>query len=124
MIKNIFTNGSGLSVQGGNSQYPYIDMNRPSSGMVRYNGNNQNFEVYDGSMWMTISGNSVAIQLDEDTKSLLEWARAKRANEKYLEEQRRKNPTIADLLDKRDVIDQKIEMVETLLQEQKRIVRA
>lgn len=115
MIKNIFSNGS-INVSGGNSQYPHIDMSRPSSGMVRYNGNNQTFEVYDGMSWMTMSGNSVSIDINSELRELIEWARAKRAEEEYMKRESEKNPTIKDLLNQRNNIDSKITMVKTLLQ--------
>lgn len=115
MIKNI-SGGRGITVMSGNSSYPYINMNNPSAGMVRFNGNNNNFEVYDGSSWYTFSGNSTMIELDTDAKELLEWARAKRAGEEYLKAEAEKNPTIKDLLIQRDQIDNKITMVKTLLQ--------
>jgi hypothetical protein len=83
--------------------------------MLRYNGNNQNFEVYDGSSWMTISMNHAQIDLDNDTQSLLEWARAKRMEEQYLQTESERNPTIKDLVNQRKVIDDKITMVKTLL---------
>jgi hypothetical protein len=115
MIKQL-TGVQGITVVGGSSSYPYVNMSNPSAGMVRFNGNNQNFEVYDGSSWMTFSGNYTSIELDSDVRSLLEWARAKRAEEEYLEKQAKNNPTIKDLIDQRNEIDNKITMVKTLLQ--------
>lgn len=103
-------------VMGGNSSYPYVNMNNPSAGMMRYNGNNQNMEVYDGSSWMTISGNSSMVDLNNDAKELLEWARAKRMEEDYLKREAECNPTIKDLVNQRKVIDDKITMVKTLIQ--------
>lgn len=115
MIKNI-SGGRGITVMSGSTSYPYINMGNPSAGMVRYNGNNQNFEVYDGSSWMTVSGNSTMLELNSDTQSLLEWARAKRGEEDYLKREAEKNPTIKDLVNQRNDIDHKITMVKTLLQ--------
>lgn len=115
MIKNI-SGGRGISVMAGSTSYPYVNMNNPSAGMMRYNGNNQNMEVYDGNSWMTISGNSATVELDADTQSLLEWARAKRAEEEYLKNEAEKNPTIKDLVNQRNDINHKITMVKTLLQ--------
>jgi hypothetical protein len=115
MIKNI-TGGQYIQVMGGSNSYPYVNMSNPSAGMMRYNGLNQNIEVYDGSNWMTISGNSSMIDLNNDAKELLEWARAKRAEELYLKREAEKNPTIKDLLNQRDTIDSKITMVRTLIQ--------
>jgi hypothetical protein len=115
MIKNI-TGGQYIDVMGGTTSYPYVNMNNPSAGMMRYNGNNQNFEVYDGSSWMTISGNYSNVDLNNDAKELLEWARIKRAEENYLKTEAERNPTIKDLINQRKNIDNKITMVKTLLQ--------
>lgn len=114
MIKNI-SGGQYISVMGGSTSYPYVNMSSPSAGMVRYNGNNQNMEVYDGTSWMTISGNSSIVDLNNDAKELLEWARLKRAEENYLKNEAERNPTIKDLLNQRNDIDNKITMVKTLL---------
>lgn len=114
MIKNIIGN-NGINVMSGNSYYNYINMSNPSAGMVRYNGNNQNFEVYDGNSWLTFSGNSTMIELDSDTQNIISWARTKRAEEEYLKSQAEKNPAIKDLLNQRNEIDNKITMVKTLL---------
>jgi len=115
MIKNIIGN-NGINVMSGNSYYNYINMSNPSAGMVRYNGNNQNFEVYDGNSWLTFSGNSTMIELDSDTQNIISWARTKRAEEEYLKSEAEKNPAIKDLLNQRNEIDNKITMVKTLLQ--------
>ena len=115
MIKNI-TGGQYIQVMGGSTSHPYVNMSNPSAGMMRYNGLNQNMEVYDGTSWMTISGNSSMVDLNNDAKELLEWARAKRAEELYLKREAEKNPTIKDLLNQRDSIDSKITMVRTLIQ--------
>ena len=115
MIKNI-TGGQYIDVMGGSTSYPYVNMSNPSAGMMRYNGNNQNFEVYDGSSWMTISGNYSNVDLNNDAKELLEWARIKRAEENYLKNEAERNPTIKNLINQRKNIDNKITMVKTLLQ--------
>ena len=114
MIKQL-TGVRGITVVGGNSSYPYVNMSNSSAGMVRYNGNNQNFEVYDGSSWITFSGNYTTIELDTDARALIEWVRAKRAEEEYLNKQAESNPAIKDLINQRNDIDSKITMVKTLL---------
>jgi hypothetical protein len=114
MIKQL-TGVRGITVVGGNSSYPYVNMSNSSAGMVRYNGNNQNFEVYDGSSWITFSGNYTTIELDTDARALSEWVRAKRAEEEYLNKQAESNPAIKDLINQRNDIDSKITMVKTLL---------
>lgn len=115
MIRNI-SGGQHINVMGGSTSYPYVSMSNPSAGMVRYNGNSSSLEVYDGSSWLTFSSNSTSIDLSGDAKELLEWARAKRAEEDYLKREADKNPTIKDLLDQRKDIENKIHMVKTLTQ--------
>ena len=120
MIKTI--NGTnGVTVSGGTSSFPYFNMNSYSgtsipAGSVRYNGYNYNFEVYDGFAWVTFPGNHSTIELDQTTKEIIEWAKAKRAEEEYLKKEAEKNPTIKDLLNQRKDIDNKITMVKTLIQ--------
>lgn len=120
MIKTINGN-NGITVSGGTSSFPYFPMNSNSGtaiavGTVRYNGYNYNFEVYDGFSWLTFPSNHSTIELDQTTKEIVEWAKAKRAEEKYLENEAAKNPTIKDLLNQRKDIDNKITMVKTLIQ--------
>lgn len=103
MIKTL-TGSRGIVVQGGNSSYPYVNMNNASAGMVRYNGNNQNFEVYDGSGWMMLSGNYSSVELDDDTQSILAWAKARRAQEQQLEKLCQEHAGIRDLKEKLDIM--------------------
>ncbi len=56
---------------------PYINMSAPSSGMMRYNGNNQCIEVYDGNsnIWIQLYGKSVDINVNGDAVAAVEWAK-------------------------------------------------
>lgn len=78
--------------EGGYSSGPYIDMSRPSAGMVRYNGNN--FEVYDGSSWIMISYNSPQVSLNSSAVTAITWAFNKMAEEAELEKLSRSHPSI------------------------------
>lgn len=97
MIKNI-TGTGGITVAGSYPSYPYINMNNVSAGMVRYNGNSQNFEIYDGSTWMTLSSGAATVSLDYEVQNILNWAKAKMAEEQRLNELADKHPTVADAL--------------------------
>lgn len=77
MIKNI-TPGPGIYIAANNYNTPYVDMSRPSAGMVRYNGSN--FEVYNGSDWVQFSSSIPQIpqiELDGVTLEAIQWARRK-----------------------------------------------
>ena len=120
MIKTLI-GSNGVTVNSGTSSFPYFNMNSYSdtsviTGTVRYNGNTYNFEVFDGFRWLTLPSNHTTIELDQPTKEVIEWAKAKRAEEQYLENESEKNPAIKDLLNQRKDIDNKITMVKTLIQ--------
>lgn len=114
MIKGL-TGGKGVVINGGNTPTTYINMSNPSAGMMRYNGNSNNIEVYDGSSWMTMQTSYASVELDAETLSLIDWARKKRAEEYELEILAEKNPTIKDLVDKVKLYKNQIKMVQTLL---------
>jgi len=103
MIKSI-SSSVGLAVAGGTTSYPYINMNNASAGMVRYNGTSQNFEVYDGSTWMTMYSSVATVSLDYDVQNILNWARDKMAEDRRLKELAQRHPGIADLREKLEVM--------------------
>jgi hypothetical protein len=79
MITNVTASSASslLYVSTGGASMPYINMNAPSSGMMRYNGNNQCMEVYDGSsnVWLQLHGKSVDINVNGDAIAAVEWAK-------------------------------------------------
>ena len=108
--------GVGVNVSGGAmNSAPYINMNSPSAGLMRYNGNGNNVEVYDGTTWHIMYSSQVQISLDNDTYDLLSWARKKRDEERELERQAADNPTIKDLANKVKLYQDQIKMVQTLM---------
>ena len=96
--------GPGLAVANGSTSYPYVNMNNASAGMVRYNGSSQNFEVYDGSSWMSMYGTATTVTLDYDVQNILNWARDKMAEDQRIKELAKKHPGIRDLQEKLDVM--------------------
>jgi hypothetical protein len=84
MIANITANGNNLLwVSTGGSTMPYINMNAPSSGMMRWNGNNNSIEVFDGStnLWQQMYGKTADIQLSPQIQAVISWAHLKMAEE-------------------------------------------
>lgn len=114
MIKGI-TGSRGVIVSGGNSPTTYINMAAPSAGMMRYNGNSNNIEVYDGTSWLSMATSYVSVELDAETQSLIDWARKKRAEEYDLERLAETNPTIKDLVNQIKDKEEQLKMVQTLL---------
>jgi hypothetical protein len=95
MIRNI-TVGPGIHISNNDYSTPYIDMARPSAGMVRCNGSS--IEVYDGSVWLTMSSNTPQIKLDLVAQEAVEWVRRKMEEEKRMLELAKKHPSVADAL--------------------------
>ena len=84
MIANITANGGSLLwVSTGGSTMPYINMNAPSSGMMRWNGNNNSIEVFDGStnLWQQMYGKTADIQLSPQISSVVAWAQQRMSEE-------------------------------------------
>lgn len=113
MIKNIAA-GPGLAVAGGSTSQPYVNMNNASAGMVRYNANTQNFEVYDGSSWMTMYSTVATVTLDYDVQTILNWAKQKMQEEQKIAELAQKNPTVADAVAAVKTAEEKLQAVVAL----------
>lgn len=99
MIRNI-TAGPGIHIAGNVYNQPYVDMSRPSAGMVRYNNNN--IEIYDGGSWLPMMSSYPQVELDSNAQEVLAWAREKMAEEARIKELAAKHPTVADALLARD----------------------
>jgi hypothetical protein len=107
----ILTTGIGLQKPLTHST-PYISHSSNSVvGQVRYYGNN--FEVYDGYNWISIT-QTAHIELTVDVIEILDWAKKKRDRDNELEKLK-DNPAIADLLRQRAALDDQLEMVKILL---------
>jgi hypothetical protein len=81
MIKGIMGN-KGVIVSGGDVSTPYISNNssNPIQGMIRLLGND--FQVFDGNMWIQLASSYATVSLDQDTQDLLQWARTQRQLER------------------------------------------
>ena len=113
MIKGI-TQGAGLFVSNGNPMNPYISPGSISAGMMRYNPNSNNIEVYDGINWITLSGGYVQVGLDGPTLEAVEWVKRKMEQEKRLEELAKTHPGVADAIDAVRLAEQQLQTVATL----------
>ena len=113
MIKSV-TGGNGIFASVG-SGAPYINMSNPSAGTVRYNGNNQNFEVYDGNIWITISTGHVSIELDPSVRMVVDWARQQMAQEAEWKHLASSNPTLADAVEELKRTQEKVKIIAALV---------
>jgi hypothetical protein len=72
---------------------PYIGNLGALSGTVRFNNNNQNFEVYDGQSWIMFSP-SQEISTTGETDQLLQWVRQKMLEETQIEALAKEHPAV------------------------------
>ena len=117
MIKSIHSNSPFITVSGGNPGSTYIGnySNATGVGNMRYNPNNQNIEVYDGSTWIILSAHHANINLSDETVRLLEWAKKKMLEEAERNELAKINPAINDLMKQIKDKEEQIKIVQTLL---------
>jgi hypothetical protein len=123
MIKSLSTSSPFLTVSGGNPGSTYIGnySNSPGVGNMRYNPNNQNVEVYDGSTWIILSAHHASINLNDETVRLLEWAKKKMLEEAERNKLAETNPAIKDLMEQIRDKEEQVRIVQTLIKEEVRV---
>lgn len=96
MIKSINSGGRYITVTGGSPVHNYINLYSGLQGIgnLRFNATNQNIEVWDGNIWMTLQMPYATVELDHEAISLLDWAKEKRAEEWKIKELIKTNPAV------------------------------
>jgi len=120
MIANITANGSSLLwVSTGGSTMPYINMNAPSSGMMRWNGNNNSIEVFDGStnLWQQMYGKTADIQLSQQIQAVVSWAHLKMAEESEWEKLATTNDAVKIALENMKKAKQQLDITAKLVKD-------
>ena len=120
MIANITANGSNLLwVSTGGSTMPYINMNAPSSGMMRWNGNNNSIEVFDGStnLWQQMYGKTADIQLSPQIQAVINWANQKMAEESEWEKLAKTNDAVKIALENMKKAKQQLDITAKLVKD-------
>jgi hypothetical protein len=115
MIKGIIP-GAGLTTSSSSSMQPYISPGSQSAGMLRYNSNSSNVEVYDGVNWLILSSGPTQISLDGPTQEAVQWVRRQMEEEKRLEELAKRHPAVADALAAVAHAQEQLDIVTTLVQ--------
>lgn len=77
---------------------PYINVynNQPLIGAVRWNPSSSCLEIYDGGTWHMKTDNAV-VDLSEDAKRILEWARLQKIQQEKIDQLMEKHPGLKDL---------------------------
>ena len=123
MIKSLHSSSPFITVSGGNPGSTYIGnySNATGVGNMRYNPNNQNIEVYDGSTWIILSSQHATVNFNDEAVSLLEWARKKRNEELEMQQLAETNSTIKDLVNQVKEKQEQIRIVQSLLKEEVKV---
>lgn len=121
MIQNIRGSGN-IYVGVAESGMPYVDMNAPSAGMMRYNGNMRAMEVYNGSVWLQLYGSSVELNLDNISQTALQWAVKKMEQERKWEELAKDSKAVQIALDNLEQARQQLEITAHLAKEEHEII--
>ena len=115
MINGITQQGRHMYVHGGYSSNPYVNMNNPSAGMVWFDGSN--FQVYDGSSWMTISGSIATVGMNPAAESAIDWAMKKMSEEQELLELAKKSKSVSIALENLNKAKAELELIAILAKE-------
>jgi hypothetical protein len=98
MINSISNVSSGIEISGGSS--PYVQQ----SGMVRWNGSLQTFEIADGLNWVSLFNTYTTIALSPEVISVVEWAKNKMHAEQQLDKLCEEYPIVKDAKENFDMI--------------------
>lgn len=104
MIRNIHTNENYLVIhKGWNSAQHQFSPGAQSAGLLRYNYNSNDVEVYNGMSWHTLGGDT-SINLSKETVQVLQWAENKMREEDKLQLLMDRHPGLKDLHDKYELM--------------------
>jgi hypothetical protein len=99
MIKGMMGN-QGVKVSGGDISTPYINNNtsNPMQGMIRIWGTEM--QVFDGTAWIQLASSYATVSLDQDTQSVIQWAKAQQQMAMRRMELAKDNPALMKALEK------------------------
>ena len=84
---------------------PYVNMysGALNVGAVRYNPSSSLMEVYDGTNWQQLRDDST-VDLANETKAILDWARKKMLEEQNLKQLMERHPGLKDAHEKFEIM--------------------
>jgi hypothetical protein len=103
MIKQITPTGRYISVSGGHGVGVYFSPGAVGAGMIRWNTNTNNMEVYDGACWKETSSHT-SVGLTSEAEALLDWAREKRNEDSRIRTLMETHPGLKDAWEKFEVM--------------------
>jgi len=123
MINTVNGLGKYVVVDGGMPTITYINTNSGymNVGDMRFNPSQQRIEVYDGNHWVTLNSGHASVRLTSYAETVIDWAAKKMQEDMELEALSKSNATIADLVNQKKNLDDKIKMVQILIKEEPKI---
>jgi len=96
MIKSITSTGRYIHVGGGSPGSNYVNHYSGAQGVgnMRFNTANQYIEIFDGANWQQLGSSYATVGLDQEAVDLLDWAKAKRDEERQIEQLTKTNPAV------------------------------
>lgn len=93
-----------LVVQTDLPSQPFVNNDDGFGGLLRWNSQLNQQEVYDGSKWVPFDYETATIDLDRETESLLEWVKEKRDEEQKLSKMMEQYPALKKAKENFDVV--------------------
>jgi hypothetical protein len=116
MIKGL-AGSQGVIVNGGNTSLPYVNQNvsNPMQGMIRVWGTDM--QVFDGTNWSVIASSYATVELDSETRNLLQWIRDKKKEEAEIGALSKDHPAIKIALENLNKAQQQLKATVILSKE-------
>lgn len=123
MLKTVNSMSRYMMVNGGMPATTYINQysGAMNVGDLRYNVSIQRLEVYDGNSWIELNTSHASVGLTPEAERAIDWAARKQREDADLESLAKSNPTIADLVNQKKELDDKIKMVQILMKEETKV---
>ena len=116
MIKNVYGSGPYLTAYSNNaSNYVSNFSGAQGLGDLRFNTVHQCLEVYNGSLWQSLSMSDVSVSLTGDAVEAIDWVNQKRKEEHDIQVLAEKYPAVADQLAAVREAEEKLRMVTLLV---------
>ena len=110
-ITNISSSSPYLNVTSYQGSKPYVSPGSQSAGMMRYNTNSQNMEVYDGISWQTLGMGNATIELSGMAQTAINWVIAQMEREAEIRRLAEKHASIAHALDNVEQAKKELELI-------------
>ena len=110
-ITNVSSSSPYLNVTSYQGSKPYISPGSQTAGMMRYNTNSQNMEVYDGISWQTLGMGNATIELSGMAQTAINWVIAQMEREAEIRRLAEKHASIAHALDNVEQAKKELELI-------------